>query len=81
MPALAIIDGALKVLMNTVTESAAPNKHQIREREQEFRILGLKDRCPVCAKKIGNHCPRRLRVCYETYLRHGGPRPYRKWTL
>ena len=63
--------------MTVATESASPSE-LVRERQEEFKLYGLKDRCPVCSKKIGAHCPRRLRVCYETYLKHGGPLPYRR---
>lgn len=45
------------------------------ERTQHFRRLGLKSRCPVCSKMIGKHCPKRLQVCYETFIAHEGPEP------
>jgi hypothetical protein len=39
-----------------------------RERAEAFKRLRLKQRCPVCNKRIGSHCPKRLQVCFNTYV-------------
>jgi hypothetical protein len=56
----------------------APAGDVSRERAEAFKKLGLKHHCPVCAKKIGRHCPRKLHNCLNTYVEFGGPRPYRR---